>query len=52
MALRHAAALALVGWYLVVPPPTHSAGLDSADRRAYPSEGREIVQGKAGYFLG
>jgi hypothetical protein len=28
MKLRHAAALALLGWYLVVPPPLDSSGPD------------------------
>jgi hypothetical protein len=31
MKLRHAAALALVGWYLMLPPPFGQASLDQWD---------------------
>jgi hypothetical protein len=43
MKLRHAATLALVGWYLMIPPPVawgvHSISASSAKRTSCESEG-------------
>ncbi|HYL59095.1 MAG TPA: hypothetical protein VEU51_09500 [Candidatus Acidoferrales bacterium] len=38
MRLHHAAALALAGWYLMIPPPLHDAGKSGVDVRARLSE--------------